>query len=113
MEVASPGQGVNGGPPAAVAAAATTMDSQLIVEHLVDLLEITLGASRDDLEAEGSLLSESKRQDTIQRCTRFANESQVVLYVQKDVTAVTIPNGSLNGHSDQGTNFYRHIAMVC
>ena len=105
MEVASPGQGVNGGPPATAAAA--TIDSHLIVEHLVDLLEITLGASRDDLEARGSLLSDAKRQDTIQRCTRFANESQVVLYVQKDVTAIALPNGTLNGHIEEGTNSIR------
>ena len=80
MEVASPG--VNGH--ALSSSAPTPIDSDLVLRHLVDLLEVTLGASTEDLERPASLLCESKRQDTIQRCTRFASESQVALYVQQD-----------------------------
>ena len=78
------------------------MDPGLIVRHLVDLLEVTLGASSGDLECKGSLLSETKRQDTVQRCTRFASESQVVLYVQKSVGVPDLPNGTANGHLPSG-----------
>ena len=99
MEVASPGQGVNGHPPPT---AASTIDPDLVVRHLVDLLEITLGASTDDLEGDGSLLSQAKRQDTVQRCTRFASESQVALYVQKDITNIEVPNGLTNGNAQKG-----------
>lgn len=96
MEVVSPGQGANGHPPSSPGAA--IIDPNLVVQYLVDLLEITLGASTDDLEKRGSILSESKKSDTVQRCTRFASESQVALYVQKDVVSPDVPNGRPNGH---------------
>ena len=101
MEVASPGgQGVNGN--TLITGVTPTIDPDSVVQHLVDLLEITLGASSADLEAKGSLLSETKRQDTVQRCTRFASEAQVALYVQKDVVSADIPNGTPNGHGSPG-----------
>ena len=100
MEVATPGQGVNGHPPPSSASA--IIDPEILVRHLVDLLEITLGATRDDLERKGSLLSEPKKSDTVQRCTRYASESQVALYVQKTVIATDLPNGSVNGHVPSG-----------
>lgn len=75
--------GANGHTPSSVSS--TTIDPNLVVRHLVDLLEITLGASAEDLESPGSLLSGSKRHDTVQRCTRFASEPQNALYVLKDV----------------------------
>lgn len=79
MEVASPG--VNGHVPLSEPLA--TVNPNVIVQHVVDLLEVTLGASAGDLEQPGSLLSDSKREETIQRFTRFACEAQVALYVQK------------------------------
>ena len=100
MEVASPGQGVNGNPSPVPSIAA--IDADLVVRHLVDLLEITLGATTEDLETGESLLSEGKRKDTIHRCTRFASESQVVLYVQKVIGSIDVPNGTPNGHSPSG-----------
>lgn len=63
----------------------TTVDPTLVVEHLAKLIEANLGATRRELESIGSLLSKPKYSDTIQRCTRFGTESQVALYVQKDV----------------------------
>ncbi|KAH8593491.1 cytoplasmic dynein-like protein 1 heavy chain 1 [Bisporella sp. PMI_857] len=71
-----------------VPTAALTTDPNVVVEYLAAVLQITLGASREDLENNGSLLSKSRYSDTIQRCTRFASESQqLVLYVQKDVVS--------------------------
>ena len=88
MEVVSPG--ANGHTPSSIPS--STIDPSLIVRHLVDLLEIVLGASAEDLESHGSLLSELKRHDTLQRCTRFASEPQVaVLYVLKDVFVASQP----------------------
>ena len=81
MEVVSPG--ANGHNPSSILS--TAIDPSIVVRHLVDLLEITLGASTEDLESHGSLLSASKRHDTVQRCTRFASEPQVALYVLKDM----------------------------
>ncbi len=102
-------QGANGIPPTN---SYTSINPTLVVEHLVSLLEVTLGASRQDLERPGSLLSTSKHPDTVQRCTRFASESQVALYVQKDiVTADHLASDSDRlgisfAHSSVGTCIY-------
>lgn len=90
MEVASPG--ANGHAPSSIPS--TTIDPNLVVQHLVDHLEVTLGASAEGLESPGSLLYVSKRQDTIQRCTRFASESQNALYVLKDVVSSDLSSGA-------------------
>jgi dynein heavy chain 1 len=80
-------------------AAFPTIDPNLVVEHLASVLEITLGASRRELENVGSLLSKSRYTETVQRCTRFATESQVALYVQKDIAAGDGLDGSIDGSS--------------
>ena len=103
MEVVSPGQGVNGHPPSSPAPAFINPDT--VVRYLADLLEIILGASTEDLESEGSILSESKKSDTVQRCTRFASESQVALYVQKNAISPDVPNGRANGHVSSGLTY--------
>lgn len=83
---------VNGNGSAA-AAALVAMDPARVVEHLAHLLEAALGASRDELEAPGSLLSKSRYSDTLQRCTRFTNDGST-LYIQKDLPAATpLENG--------------------
>jgi dynein heavy chain 1 len=79
-----------------------TIDPTLVVDHLVALLNVTLGATRRDLENVGSLLSKGRYSDTIQRCTRFATESQVALYVQKDVTLEA--GSDLEGVIDESSN---------
>ncbi|KAL9078918.1 MAG: hypothetical protein Q9157_002174 [Trypethelium eluteriae] len=60
------------------------LDPQLVVDYIKDVLQVTLGASEQDLTADGSILSALRLSDTIQRCTRFTQESQVALYVQKE-----------------------------
>lgn len=62
----------------------SSTDPLVVLEHISEVLQITLGAARRELEALGSLLSKAKRADSIQRCGRFASESQVALYAQKD-----------------------------
>lgn len=74
------GNGVNG-------TALVAMDPARVVDHLAHLLEAALGATREELDAPGSLLSKSRYSDTIQRCTRFTNDAQVSLYIQKDLPA--------------------------
>ena len=101
MEVVSPGQGVNGHPPSGP----PNINPDLIVRYLVDLLEVILGASTEDLESKGSILSEAKKSDTVQRCTRFASESQTALYVQKDTISPDPPNGKVNGHISFGMSY--------
>ena len=85
----------------AIASPSSSLDPTLLLDYLVNLLEATLGAKRDQLESHGSLLSRSNYADTLQRCTRFARESQVALYVQRDVVSVDAVNGS-NPATDLG-----------
>ena len=85
--------------PNEVAKNAFAVDPILIVEHLASVLQITLGATRKELENANSLLSKSRYQDTISRCTRFASENQVALYVTKDIASAESLNGTLDGTS--------------
>ena len=100
MEVVSPG--ANGH--ALSSNSVTTIDPNVVIQHLADLLEVTLGASAEDLESPGSLLFASKRNDTLQRCTRFASDSQVALYVLKDLI-LTDPTDSDN-HGSLGNQHF-------
>ncbi|GAM88599.1 hypothetical protein ANO11243_066330 [Dothideomycetidae sp. 11243] len=73
-------------------------DSQKVVEYVVAVLGATLGTTREELEADGCLLSPDYLDNTIERCARFAADSSVAIYVQKD--ARPQENGNLqNGHS--------------
>lgn len=64
-----------------------TIDPQIIVDYLEKVLEVNLGAAERDLRAPGSLLSDDKRTDTLQRCAQFSKENQLVLYVVKERSA--------------------------
>ena len=87
-----------------------TIDPNVVVEYLASVLEITLGASRRELENTGSLLSKPRHSETVQRCTRFATESQVALYVQKD----TSPEGQSDGTTDgPGMPKYTPCFFLC
>jgi dynein heavy chain 1, cytosolic len=74
------------------------VDPSRVVDHLAVLLEAALGATRTELEAPGSLLSKARYPDTLQRCTRFAVDTQVALYIQQDL----VPTDRLeNGDTDE------------
>jgi len=85
MDVVAPSQtpapATNGVAPSPFA----PIDPARVVDHLAVVLEAALGARRDELEAAGSLLSKARYSDTLQRCTRFANDTQISLFVQKDL----------------------------
>jgi dynein heavy chain 1 len=81
------------------------VDPTLIVDYLASVLEITLGATRKDLEKYGSLLSPDSRPHTIQRCTRFASENQVALYVTKEIATTGAIDGVLDGPSNSSLRF--------
>src|SRR5690349_395968 len=82
----------------------STVDPTLIVEHLAKLIEANLGATRRELENIGSLLSKSRYSETVQRCTRFATESQAALYVQKDIIGIE-EDTSQTTFDDQGKDY--------
>lgn len=81
------------------------IESSVVVEYLASVLEVTLGASRKDLEGRDSLLSKGRRAETVQRCTRFATEAQVALYVQKDVVLDTTGADDVSGMSLSSLDF--------
>jgi dynein heavy chain 1 len=59
------------------------LDPSIIVAHLEKILDVSLGATQQDLYAPGSLLSPARKDDTLQRCSRFASEGQSTLYLVK------------------------------
>lgn len=106
MEVASL-EAPNGVP----ATETTTMvDSGAVVQYLTEVLQVTLGALKSELESAGSLLSAARYNETVQRCTRFASESQVALYVQKDIAATEETNGETE---DSGEHKHNSSVNVC
>ncbi|KAF7196635.1 Dynein heavy chain, cytoplasmic [Pseudocercospora fuligena] len=99
----------NGTPPApAPTPASSAVDPQAIIKYLSSVLEVTLGATDDELRGPGSLLHESIIDDTLARCLRFALEAQVALYVLKQASAAgsqgkengTYTNGDSEHHQD-------------
>lgn len=102
MEVVPPGAAVNGSglaPSSANSASLLAPDPSIVVQHLTEVLQITLGALKADLESTGSLLSSAKYSETLQKCTRFASENQVALYAQKDLIAAESTDGDSEGES--------------
>ncbi|KAJ9669487.1 dynein heavy chain [Coniosporium apollinis] len=73
-------------------ASIASLDPHSLLDHLVKVLDVMLGASKDDLESPSSLLSKSNLPDTLQRCTRFALEPQEALYVQQDTLDLGQPD---------------------
>lgn len=90
--------GANGSLKPPSTASTSTLDPMTIVDHLRNVLIVNLGATERDLEAPKSLLSEANLPDTIQRCTRFASESQVALYISQNY----VESKPLDGQNGNG-----------
>ena len=72
-----------------------TIEPERIIEHLASVCQIALGATREELEQPGNLLHGSRHAETLNRCTRFATDTQNVLYIQKDIAhSSTVENGT-------------------
>lgn len=72
-------------------------NTALLIDYLSEVLAITLGASKQDLEAPGSLFSDLRFTETTQRLSRYATEPLVALYATKETAEgdVTVdPTGS-------------------
>ncbi|KAK3319356.1 dynein heavy chain, N-terminal region 1-domain-containing protein [Apodospora peruviana] len=96
----APGQSPNSATNGVGTTPFSTVDPVRVVDYLAVLLEATLGATRAELEAPGSLLSKARYSDTLQRCSRFTQDVQVALYIQKDLAATEALE---NGTSDDRT----------
>jgi dynein heavy chain 1 len=97
MEVTSPSAGPANGLPT-TSGGGYQFDPLIILDHLAQVCEITLGATRKDLENVGSLLSKARVSETTQRVQRWA-DSQAALYIQKDHSS----SSSLNGVLDESS----------
>lgn len=94
MEILSPAAPTNGTSDQAILEAA--VDPIVVLEHIANLIETTLGAARRELEAVGSLLSKSSHAESLYQCARFANEPQITtLFARKDIREEMV-----NGHDD-------------
>jgi len=77
--------------PAAAAAAASLIppyNPQILLEYLVEVLKVTLGARDREIQSNGSLLSATRKGETLEKCRRFASSSetsQCAIYVIKEV----------------------------
>lgn len=78
-------------------AQASLVDAGTVIQYLTEVLQVTLGALKTELEGTGSLLSPAKYDDSVQRCMRFASEAQVALYVQKDLVASEETDDAVDG----------------
>jgi dynein heavy chain 1, cytosolic len=84
-----------------------TIEPTLLIEYLVELLQITLGSSRKELESPGSFLAKSRYSESVSRCSRFAAESQVALYIAKDAIS-----NEINGDAE-GSGMFTSLLLLC
>lgn len=108
MEVAT--SGVSNG--VSTPDAAASVDSGAVIQYLTEVLQVTLGALKSELESAGSLLSDARYHETAQRCMRFATESQVALYVQKDIAAAEEANGDPEGTRKSMSSAATSLSML-
>ena len=89
----------------------SAVDPQAIVTYLSNVLEVTLGASHDELAGRGSLLHPDLLQETVSRCQRFALEPQISLYVLRQIS-YTQQNGQINGDGAHVSDTYKLSSEV-
>lgn len=98
----------SGAAPSAVASLIPTYNPQLLLDYLVEVLKVTLGARDGDLQTNGSLLSGTRKGETLEKCRRFASateSSQCAIYVIKEVlqTEEPVAAGACTKQSQEGT----------
>jgi dynein heavy chain 1 len=98
---------LNGNANGVVESQASTIDPQILIDHLSSLLRVTLGATDAELRRSDSLLASDRFDDTLQRCERFAQEAQAAsLYIQK----LRLPS-SIQENGDNGNGI--HLSILC
>ena len=60
-----------------------SLDPEAIVGYLTDVLYATLGATRDELQQYGCLLSPDMLGDSLQTCAKFSQQPQAGLYIHQ------------------------------
>lgn len=90
-----------------------TIEPERVVEHLASICEIALGASRSELEQSGNLLNEARYAETVARCTRFANDAQNVLYIQKDIASSSNADSGSDGQCKFSPPSHHKLYQQC
>src|SRR5579871_1598256 len=75
----------------------STIDPQLVVEYLSNILRATLGATENDLKETGSLFGSEKISETLQRCSRFAQDAQAASICVEKEAVEEVVNGDTTG----------------
>jgi len=86
--VASSGNNSAVSPSASTTSLLPSLNPTLLIDYLTEVLSVTVGATKRELEAPGSLLSDSRYSETLQKCSRFAAEPIVALYASKDLVEI-------------------------
>ncbi|EGX53504.1 hypothetical protein AOL_s00006g370 [Orbilia oligospora ATCC 24927] len=66
-------------------ASTSNVNPVTLLDHIVHVVDITLGAPKRELEGAGNMLSRSHYSDTLLRCSRFCGEGPTALYVCKEM----------------------------
>ena len=74
-----------------------SLDAAAVLDYISSLLSLTLGASKEDLESDHNVLSDSERNKTLERCLSFLNGPRVALYVSKRELQIPQANGNVDG----------------
>lgn len=70
----------------------STFSPAPIIDYLIEVLSITLGATKVETESPGSLFYQDRYAETIQKLSRYATEPVMALYVTKDAVIDQTPS---------------------
>lgn len=73
--------------PASPNALINAFNPVLLADYLREVLALTLGATKAELESVGSLFDPDRESETLARLSRYASEPVVALYASKDVVS--------------------------
>ena len=84
------------------------IEPEAIVDYLTDVLYATLGATKNELQSYGNILSHEVSNDTLRKCAKFSQESQTALYIQQvlNVAEAAKQVNGVNGASGKSLEFF-------
>lgn len=63
----------------------TLVNPITVLDYLIDVITLTLGTTKRELESGASLLSKTRYSETLQKCSKFAGDGTVALYASKEL----------------------------
>jgi len=71
-------------PPISTTSLTQLVNPITLLDHLTDILTVTFGATKRELESGTSLLSKTRYSESLQRCSKFAGDGSMALYASKE-----------------------------